>query len=146
MIALKKLQAGATLVIALSATSCLPEGAKEHADADNDGQLETKELEAALSETIHTAGDADGDGHLTVEEWTKVYPEVDKSAFAKYDKDGTPGLSVEETVVALDDQGSFDSLIFKIDANNDGVIDEKEAGETYEALQSSGDNLKEFLK
>ncbi|MEM7143751.1 MAG: hypothetical protein AAF591_01370 [Verrucomicrobiota bacterium] len=144
MTPLTKLQAGATVALALAAASCLPEGAKEHADSDNDGQLETKELETALSETIHTAGDADGDGNLTIEEWTKVYPKVDKSAFSKYDKDGTPGLSVEETVVALDAQGSFDVLIAKIDANGDGVIDEEEAAVAYDALQSS-DQLKDLL-
>jgi Ca2+-binding EF-hand superfamily protein len=142
MIPLSKFSAATAALLALATASCeIPEGAFEHTDSDDDGKLEVKELEVALTETVHVTGDTNRDGTLTLEEWTAVYPKADKDDFNKYDTDGTPGLSLEETTIALDDLGTFDILIAKIDTNKDGVIDKEEAAVFYDALQAAdGDN------
>jgi hypothetical protein len=129
---------GVDLPAALFLVSC--ESAFEHADANDDNQLSVKEVDAALAETVHTAGDANQDGIVTYEEWKLVFPKADKKAFDKHDTDGS-GLTLEETIVTVDQDGTFDELIEKIDTNSDGIVDETEAGLFYDKYQTvEGDN------
>jgi Ca2+-binding EF-hand superfamily protein len=109
----------------------------ERTDADGDSRLEVPELEAALAEMVHRTGDLDGDGNMTFAEWKRVYPKADRRSFERYDANGSGGLTLGETKVAIDREKVFDKLLSKIDVNADGVIDKTEAATFHDAMQAA---------
>tara|TARA_R110002096_G_scaffold39182_19_gene107443 strand:- start:93 stop:587 length:495 start_codon:yes stop_codon:yes gene_type:complete len=106
-------------------------------DSDKDGQLDVAELEAALTRSVFDIGDSNKDGKLSKEEVRKAAPERPDSKFALNDKDKSGYLSYGEVVQFVDEEGSFDKILEKIDLNGDSIIDPKEAGRFHDAMTAA---------
>jgi Ca2+-binding EF-hand superfamily protein len=113
-----------------------PRAVFRRADVDGDGRLSVKEFQAvelpgasaARAQRMLSALDRDGDGKLSVEEFQRRQ-DVAKAVFQRRDLDEDGRLSLEELVKGgpeMAKNGTGAQALAAMDANHDGVLEEKE--------------------
>lgn len=107
------------------------------ADGDKDGRLSMAEVKAVGLPRLFGRFDRDGDGSVTLADIRAIEPDFDEKEFTSRDLNRDGHVTYAEYRQVAEHKTSLIALFKKIDTNQDGFIDRKEAAAYTAALEKS---------
>lgn len=137
----------APLVVALSLSSC---GSTTVTDTEIDpsrsgdpNSIHT--LMAKFARAVHEVADLNENGEATIGELTRVSKTVNEAKFATYDEDDSGGISIAESIKAIEEGPVSGKLRSRFDPNGDGRVEPADMAR-FDELIGDTDGLRNFIQ
>jgi hypothetical protein len=137
----------APLIVALSLASCGsdtdPATEIDPSRSGDPNSIHT--VMARFSDAAHEVADLNENGEATIGELKRVSKTVNEVKFATYDEDHSGGLSVAESIKAIEGGPVSGKLRSRFDPNGDGVVEPADMTR-FDELIGGTDGLRNFIQ
>lgn len=135
----------ALLAIAVGLTSCATKPIQNPPALTPASSSDTDLMLAKFAKAVHVIADLNENGEATYQEILRVDADADDEKFRSADRDGSGGLSLEETTIGITSGEAGQKLLRRFDPDNDGTIDAAESAE-FERMIDATEGLRNFVE